>query len=90
MRGDGCERGAPGSEGEQMGRLEVVPPDDRMAAENALDTGTLIVGEAQRIALRGIIAGEEGLPIPLCIFLAACGLVGIAFSVVAIRMARRP
>jgi len=64
-------------------------PDAAGAASGLLGAIQMGVGACASIAA-GIIAGEEGLPIPLCLFLSACALIAIILTLGAVRMANRP
>lgn len=64
-------------------------PDAAGAASGLLGAIQMGVGACASIAA-GIIAGEEGLPIPLCLFLSACALVAIVLTLGAVRMTDRP
>jgi DHA1 family bicyclomycin/chloramphenicol resistance-like MFS transporter len=60
-------------------------PEAAGAASGLLGAIQIGIGACASI-VAGYIAGKEGLPIPLCIFLAACLIVAIAFTTAAIRM----
>ncbi len=64
-------------------------PDAAGAASGLLGAVQMGVGACASI-VAGIIAGEEGLPIPLCLFLSACALVAIVLTLGAVRMTDRP
>lgn len=62
-------------------------PDAAGAASGLLGATQIGIGAIASIAA-GFIAGEQGLPIPLCVFLMACNLVAIVFTITAVRMDR--
>jgi MFS transporter, DHA1 family, multidrug resistance protein len=63
-------------------------PDAAGAASGLLGAIQVGLGAIASIAA-GYIAGDAGLPIPLCLFLTACGLVAIAFTFKAVRLGNR-
>jgi len=62
-------------------------PDAAGAASGLLGATQIGIGAVASIAA-GFIVGKEGLPIPLCLFLVACNLLAIGFTLVAVRMGR--
>lgn len=63
-------------------------PDAAGASSGLLGTIQIGVGAIASI-VAGVIAGGAGLPIPLSLFLVACGVVAISLSLVSRRMSRR-
>ncbi|GAB4348932.1 MAG: multidrug effflux MFS transporter [Oricola sp.] len=60
-------------------------PDAAGAASGLLGATQIGIGAVASI-VAGFIAGDEGLPIPLCLFLSACTLAAIGFALAAVRM----
>ena len=63
-------------------------PEAAGAASGLLGAIQIGIGAGASI-IAGYIAGKEGLPIPLCMFLAACLVVAVALTLSAIRMGRK-
>ncbi|MFZ2099919.1 MAG: multidrug effflux MFS transporter [Oricola sp.] len=57
------------------------------AASGLLGATQIGIGALASI-VAGLIAGKEGLPIPLCLFLAVCGLIAVVITLAAVRMGR--
>lgn len=64
-----------------------VKPDAAGAASGLVGATQVGIGAIASI-FAGIIAGEQGLPIPLSIFLTVCSLIAVGFTVLAVRMGR--
>jgi DHA1 family bicyclomycin/chloramphenicol resistance-like MFS transporter len=60
-------------------------PDAAGAASGLLGATQIGIGAAASI-IAGYIAGKDGLPIPLCLFLVACAVIAIGFTLAATRM----
>lgn len=60
-------------------------PDAAGAASGLLGATQIGIGAVASIAA-GFIAGEEGLPIPLSLFVVACTLIAVGFTLAAVRM----
>ncbi|TCD11815.1 multidrug effflux MFS transporter [Oricola cellulosilytica] len=63
-------------------------PEAAGAASGLLGALQIGLGALASVAA-GVIVGKTGLPIPLCLFLAACGLIAIGFTHQAVRMTRQ-
>lgn len=62
-------------------------PDSAGAASGLLGATQIGIGACASI-VAGFVSGSEGLPIPLCMFLAACSFVAVGFTLTAVRMGR--
>ena len=64
-------------------------PEAAGAASGLVGATQIGVGAIASI-IAAIIVGDDGLPIPLCIFLSICALLSIGVTIAAVRVGRRP